>query len=156
MGNPIHIGITASKFTYSKWSSEFAFNLLQVSTLANLLCQLFIKYACKQTNPWGSNWKVFAEFIEACLLFICLILVYSLLLRCWCDSLEHFYFIFFSAFCSASQKHREEYIATVAEDIIFLCFVSRKTELWISWRCEVWAALCFLPFQALIWDPWIL
>lgn len=109
-----------------------------------------------QTKPWGSNWKVFADFIEVCLLFICLLLVYSLLLRCWGSSLEHFYFISPPVFCSASQKHGEEYIGTVAEDIIFLCFVTRKTELWISWRCVVWAALCFPPFQTLIWDPWTL
>lgn len=111
-----------------------------------------------QTNPWGSNWKVFADFIEVCLLFIYLLLVYSLLLRCWGSSLEHFYFISPPAFCSASQKYREEHIGTVAEGIIFLCFVTRKTELWISWKCVVWAALCLWKhwFQTLIWDPWTL
>lgn len=65
--------------------------------LANLLCQLFIKYTCKQTNPWGSNWKVFADFIEVCLLFICLLLVCSLLLRCWgtCSAWSIFILFYF-------------------------------------------------------------
>lgn len=82
----------AWKFASHEWSPVFAFNLLWTSTLANLLCQLFIKYECKQTNPLGSNWKVFACFIELCLLSIFLMLVYSVLLRFWGSSLEHFFF----------------------------------------------------------------
>lgn len=142
----------AWKFASHEWSPVFAFNLLWTSTLANLLCQLFIKYECKQTNPLGSNWKVFACFIELCLLSIFLMLVYSVLLRFWGSSLEHF---FFSPppFCSSVWEHKGEYRGTVIKEIDFLFLVSKEAELRISCKHAVWAALCFLPLQALTEDP---
>lgn len=120
----------------------------------NWLCQLCIKHECKQTNPWGSNWKVFADLIELCLLSICLILVYSLLLRCCGSNLELSSPPFFSVLQLKNTGDNIEEMWPQKSISFFL--VSKETELWISWKHAVWAALCFCPFQALIWDPWSL